>query len=82
MSHSTVRLRPNTHKTLKDIAGATGQTVQETLDRAIEELHRRIYLEGLNRDYEALRSDSKALAEHRHELTDWDVTNEDGLEDA
>jgi hypothetical protein len=82
MSHSTVRLRPNTHKTLKDIAGQTGQTVQDTLDRAIEELHCKVYPEGLNRDYEALRSDPKALAEHRQELTDWDVTNDDGLEDA
>jgi hypothetical protein len=82
MSHSTVRLRPNTHKTLKVIAGETGQTVQDTLDRAIEELHCKVYLEGLNRDYEALRSDPKALAKHQQELKDWDVTNEDGLEDA
>ena len=56
--------------------------IQDTRHRAIEEQHGKMYLEGLNRDYKALRSDPKALAEHRQELTDWDVTNEDGLEDA
>jgi len=82
MSTSTVRLRPHSHTALKEIAEITGKSVQDTLDRAIEELRCKVYLEGLNRDYDALLADPKALEEHRKELAAWDVSNKDGLEDA
>jgi hypothetical protein len=79
MTSPTIRLRPGSHLALKEIAHITGESLQDTLDRAIEDLRRKVYLEGLNSDYEKARADSKLWAEHQKELADWDATNEDGL---
>jgi hypothetical protein len=65
---------------LKEIAHITGESLQDALDRAIEDLRCKVYLEGLNSDYEKLRVDPKLWAEHQKELAEWDATNEDGLE--
>ncbi len=80
MSMTTVRLRPKTHKVLKELAEMTGESIQDALERAVEDRQRRLYLEGLNADYAALRRDPKAWAEFQKENALWDVTNEDGLD--
>lgn len=79
---ATIRLRPGTHKALKETAAATGETLQDALDKAVEERRRRVYLEGLNADYAALRRDKKASAEFDAENAVWDATSGDGMEDA
>jgi len=81
-SSATIRLRAESHQTLKEIARATGQSMQSALDRAIEDLRRKTYLEGLNADYAALQQDPKAWEEFQKELADFDSTNADGLEKA
>ncbi len=58
----------------------TGESIQDALERAVEDRQRRLYLEGLNADYAALRRDPKAWAEFQKENALWDVTNEDGLD--
>jgi hypothetical protein len=81
MATTTVRLRFESHKALKEISELTGESLQEALDRAIEDLRRKVYLEGLSADYAALRADPKAWEAHQQETSVWDVTNADGLED-
>ena len=76
-----VRLRPLAHRTLKEIARMTGQSVQDTLDRAIDDLRRRVYLEGINADYAALQADAKQWEAHQKEADLWETTSADGLED-
>jgi hypothetical protein len=78
---STVRLRPRTRQALQQIAGITGESMQQALERAVEERRRRVYLEGLAADYAALRANAKAAREFDREVAAWDVTNSDGLED-
>ena len=78
---TTIRIRPASHKALKKLAAMTGQSIQDVLDQAIEEQERRLYLEGANADYAALKRDPKAWASFKKELAVWDVTNLDGLED-
>lgn len=78
---STIRLRPKSHQALKEIAAATGEALQDALDRAIEERRRRVYLEGLNADYAAVRRNRKASAELDRENAAWDRTSDDGLGD-
>jgi hypothetical protein len=82
MATIMVRLRPDACRALKEISESTGQSVQDTLDRAIDDLRRKVYLEGLNADYAALRHDSKAWSGFRREVEDWDSTDADGLEDS
>jgi len=81
-STATIRLRPKTHDALREIARLTGESLQSALDRAVEDLRRKTYLEGLDADYAALRSDSKAWDELQKEVSEFDSTNLDGLEDA
>jgi hypothetical protein len=78
---ATIRLRPESHQALKEIAQLTGESLQSALDRAIEDFRRKLYLEGLNSDYAALRTSPKAWDDFQKELAEWDVTNNDGLED-
>jgi len=79
---TTIRLRADSHRALKEIASLTGESLQDALNRAIEDLRRKVYLEGLNEDYAALKEDSKAWQEFKNESADWDSTNLDGLEEA
>jgi len=80
MATTTIRLRPKTHAALKQIASTTGVSLQDALERAVEERQRVLYLEGLNADYEALQEDPKAWGEVQREAALWDNTNLDGLE--
>jgi hypothetical protein len=80
MASTTIRIRPSSHQALKEIAELTGQSLQDSLDQAIEERRRKLYLEGTNADYAALKRDPKAMAELKKEWEAWDSTNLDGLE--
>jgi predicted transcriptional regulator len=80
MAATTIRIRPKSHKALKEIAAITGQSLQDVLDQAIEEQQRRLYLEGANADYAALKENPKAWASFKKEMAAWDSTNLDGLE--
>ena len=75
-----IRLRPQTHHALKEIVAITGESMQDTVDRAVEELRRKIYLEGLSRDYAVLRADPKQSKAFDRENAAWDRSNRDGLE--
>jgi len=77
----TIRLQPKTHKALKETADITGESMQEALDKAVEERRRRLYLEGLSSDYANLRKDPKAAADLDKETALWDSASNDGLED-
>jgi hypothetical protein len=78
----TIRLQPKTHKALKETADVTGESMQEALDKAVEERRRRIYLEGLSADYAELRQDPKAAADLDNEHALWERTSNDALGDA
>ena len=80
MPATTIRIRPESHRALKEIAAITGHSLQDELDQAIEQRRRTIYLEGLSADYAALAEDPKAMAEFQKEIALWDSTSNDGLE--
>jgi hypothetical protein len=60
----------------------TGRSVEEELDRAIEERRRQVYLDGLNADYAALNADVRTLADFKKDGALWDATNLDELPEA
>jgi len=78
MTASTIRIRPKSHQLLKEMAALTGQSLQDVLDQAIEDRRRRLYLEGLKADYQALTARDRAELEKENSA--WDCTNLDGLE--
>lgn len=79
---STIRIRPKTHQALKEIVELTGESMPDALDRAIEELRRKVYLAGLSEDYAALRANSKRSRDFAREMARWDKTNRDGEDPA
>jgi hypothetical protein len=64
MASTTILIRSDSYRHLKEIAESRGQSLQDALDDAIEERARMLYLEGVNADYAAL--DRKAPTEFKN----------------
>ena len=61
MRTTTLRIRPESLKALKELAALTGKSVQDVIAQAIEDQQRKFYLEGLNADDADLERNRKAL---------------------
>lgn len=81
MPSATVRISETARETLRDLAARTGESMQEILERAVEEYRRRRFLEEVNAGFAALRNDPKAWQEELAEREEWDRTLADGLSD-
>ena len=80
MASETVRIKPETHAKLKHLAAASGQSMPEVLDAAVEVLRRERLLEETNQAYAALRADAKAWQRELAERKVWDAALGDDLE--
>ena len=76
MSTTTIRIPPDTHRRLSDLARAQGRPLTRVLEDAVDLLERRSLLEAINEGYARVRSRS-ALDREQSEL---DGTLSDGLE--
>lgn len=81
MSSLTVRVNAQTYAKLKELAHQAGVSIPAIVDRAVDEYQRRVFLEGCNADFAALRADPKAWAEELAERALWDSTLMDDLQD-
>ncbi len=81
MASETVRVHPSSHARLKELAEQSGETMADVLAKAIDVYHRKVFLEGLNDDFAALRLDPKAWKEELAERQSWDATLADDLKD-
>jgi hypothetical protein len=77
---SQVRVNENTHELLRALSITEGTSMQDIIDRAVEDYRRKAFLEGLSEDFRVLHEDSEASKEHAEEMTLWDNTARDGLE--
>lgn len=78
---SQVRVSPDTHELLRLLANEAGKPMQEIIDRAVEEYRRSSFLRGLNEDFRVLRGDDTAWKSHQEEISEWEATVADGLDD-
>lgn len=78
---SQVRVSPNTHELLRTLASEAGKPMQEIIDRAVEEYRRSSFLHGLNEDFRVLQEDEEAWNSHQAEMSGWESTVADGLDD-
>lgn len=76
---ATIRISPAAHRSLAQMAKQTDSSLQEMLDRAIENERRRLLLEQTNRAYAKLRQNKKAWQAWRAELRQLDATLSDGI---
>ena len=81
MASDTVRIKPETHAKLKDIAQASGRSMPEVLDEAVETLRRMRLLEATNQAYAALRDHPQAWQIELAEREMWEATLGDDLKD-
>lgn len=80
MENCTVAIGSTSYKTLQEMAARSGESIQEILDKAIEQYRRQKFLEEANNAYAALRNNPEAWANEIEEREAWDVTLTDGLE--
>ena len=79
MPSLNVRVSEKSHEALKELSEAMGQSMQATLDEAIENLRRQRLLEETNAAFSALRADPKAWKEELEERATWESTLLDGV---
>jgi hypothetical protein len=76
---STIRISHTAHRSLAQMAEETNTSLQEMLDRAVENERRRLLLERTNLAYLKLRRNEKAWKSWRAELRQLDATLSDGI---
>jgi len=72
-----IRVTESTHATLTWLAADAGTSMQEVMDRAVEEYRRKKLLEATNAAYSALQDAPEAWAEIEQERAAWDTTGLD-----
>jgi predicted DNA-binding protein len=76
----TVRITQETHKTLRRLSEKAGESMQTTLDKAIEAYRRHQVLTEANEAYARLRANPRAWKKELAERKAWEATIADGLE--
>lgn len=81
MGSTTVRISKRTWKSLRQTAEQTGMTMQEILDKSVEEYRRKQLLEETNRAFMALKQNTKQWKEELEERDIWDRALADNQEE-
>lgn len=77
----TVRITEETHEILRKLSERAGESMQTTLDKAIEAYRRHQVLREANEAYARLKADPKAWKKELEERKAWEATVADGLEE-
>ena len=81
MSSTTVRVTRKTWEALRETAARTGMTMQEILDKSIEEYRRKRFLEETNNAFQVLKDCPAKWEEELRERRLWDQPFADALEE-
>ena len=81
MTSESVLITANARRILKELAVSTGSSQAVILEQALEAYRRRIFLNGLASDFQALRSNPNARQEELAERAELDTTLKDGQDD-
>ena len=76
-----IRVSDEAYSKLKSIIKNTGSSQQEVIDEALKNWERDVILKRANAAYIEIRKNDKELTEEPEELSLWDATLQDGLED-
>jgi predicted transcriptional regulator len=74
MSSKSVRIRPQAHRQLKELAERFGRPMKDVVEHAIEILRRRVVLGQANRAFAKLRANKQAWTGELKERIAWDET--------
>lgn len=79
MASATVRVDKETLSRLRSLANASGEAISTILRQAVDAYERAQFLDGLNRDFAALRSAPETWAQELKERKEWEETLMDGI---
>ncbi len=74
MQSVTIRISPETREKLRKLASQTGESVQATLEKAVEIYRRKCFLERTNAAFAALRKDAATWEAEQEERAAWNFT--------
>jgi len=77
---SQVRVSESTHETLRFLSSSEGKSMQDIIDKAVEDYRRKIFLEGLSDDYRNFQTNKDSWKEHEEEMALWDNASMDGID--
>ncbi|HWV35862.1 MAG TPA: hypothetical protein VNZ55_09515 [Thermomicrobiales bacterium] len=77
---TVVKLKPETHAKLQEIAKTTHRPMGEVVSELVERYEREKFWQEANASMERLRADPVAWKAYQDELAIWDQTAGDGLE--
>jgi predicted transcriptional regulator len=80
VASTTVKVDAETYAKLRETATETSQPMIVVLAKAVETYRRQIFLEALNSDFAALRTETEAWKEELAERAAWDNALADDLE--
>ena len=80
MPGTTVRIREDTHETLRDLRRQTGQPMPDLVARAVDQFYRSLLIAETNCGYAQLREDADAWAGEQAELAVLEGSLSDGLD--
>ncbi len=81
MGSTTVRVTDHTHEVLRELAAATGESLQQVLEQAVERYRRERFFADLHAAYARLQADPAAWEAELAERADLEGTLADGLGD-
>jgi hypothetical protein len=81
MASTTVRVTSRTHELLRELAAATGESMQDVLESAVERYRREQFFADLREAYARLAADRAAWEGELAERAELEGTLADGLDD-
>ena len=81
MSTTTIRVSHQPPTALREMAGQSGTSILQVLEKAVAAYSRQQQLEALNAAYVALREDPAAWEQLQEERSAWDATLLDGQDE-
>jgi hypothetical protein len=80
MPELKINMSETTHHTLLNLANSSGDTIQEILDKAIENYRRQLFLTQANESFLTLRNNETLWQEEIAEREVWDQALADGID--
>lgn len=69
---TTIKVRPQTHARLQEIAREGNQTIGEVITTLVDRYERERFWEGVSEDLAKMRADKKEYNQYRNEFDEWD----------
>jgi hypothetical protein len=80
MPELKINMSKTTHHTLLKLANSSGDTIQEILDKTIENYRRNLFLVQANESFLTLKNNKTLWQEEIAEREAWDQTLADGID--